>query len=139
MDITRRRLLILLPTAAVAWKYVQAGTPEASPNYKMTEHWWGMLIDIPRCIGCGSCVRACSEENDVPDGYFRTWIERYHLPDWKIERPEVESPDGGKHGFPPNEISDGKNFFVPKQCNHCADSPCTKFAPLAQLSSLPTA
>jgi hypothetical protein len=31
MDITRRRLLILLPAAAVAWKYVQAGTPEASP------------------------------------------------------------------------------------------------------------
>lgn len=65
-------------------------------RYKMIDHWWGMLIDIPKCIGCGSCVRACSEENDVPDGYFRTWIERYHVPDWKIERPEVESPNGGK-------------------------------------------
>ena len=53
MNITRRRLLILLPAAAVAWKYVQAGTPEAAPNYKMTEHWWSMLIDIPKCIGCG--------------------------------------------------------------------------------------
>lgn len=130
MDITRRRLLILLPAAAVAWKYVQAGTPEASPNYKMSEHWWGMLIDIPKCIGCGSCVRACSEENDVPDGYFRTWIERYHVPDWKIERPEVSSPEGGKQGFPPNEISDGKNFFVPKLCNHCSDSPCTQVCPV---------
>ena len=40
MEITRRRLLVLLPAAAVAWKYVLAGTPEASPNYKMTEHWW---------------------------------------------------------------------------------------------------
>ncbi len=35
MNITRRQLLILLPAAAVAWKYVLAGTPEASPNYKM--------------------------------------------------------------------------------------------------------
>ena len=43
MDLTRRRLLMLLPAAAVAWKFVQAGTPEASPNYKMTDHWWGML------------------------------------------------------------------------------------------------
>ena len=51
MDITRRRMLMLLPAAAVAWKYVQAGTPEASPNYKLTEHWWAMLIDIPKCIG----------------------------------------------------------------------------------------
>ncbi len=87
MNITRRRLLMLLPAAAVAWKFVLAGTPEASPNYKLTEHWWGMLIDIPKCIGCGSCVRACAEENEVPDRYFRTWIERYHVADWKIERP----------------------------------------------------
>ena len=70
MDITRRRLLLLLPSAAVAWKFVQAGTPEAAPNYKTSEHWWGMLIDIPKCIGCGSCVRACAAENDVPDGYL---------------------------------------------------------------------
>jgi hypothetical protein len=52
MEITRRRLLVLLPAAAVAWNYVSAGTPEDSPNYKMTEHWWAMLIDIPKCIGC---------------------------------------------------------------------------------------
>lgn len=38
-----------------------------------------MLIDIPQCIGCGSCVRACAEENDVPDGYYRTWVEPYHV------------------------------------------------------------
>ena len=130
MDITRRRLLVLLPAAAVAWKYVLAGTPEASPNYKLTEHWWGMLIDIPKCIGCGSCVRACAEENDVPEGYYRTWIERYHVADWKIERPEVESPDGGKQGFPPHADDGGKNFFVPKLCNHCAESPCTQVCPV---------
>jgi len=37
MEITRRRVLVL-PAAAVAWKYIQAGTPEASPNYKLSEH-----------------------------------------------------------------------------------------------------
>ena len=82
MNISRRQMLILLPAAAVAWESVLAGTPEESPNYKMTDHWWGMLIDIPKCIGCGNCVRACQTENDVPDGYFRTWVERYHRSDW---------------------------------------------------------
>ncbi len=53
----------------------------------MTEHWWGMLIDIPKCIGCGNCVRACQAENDVPDGYFRTWVERYHVDDWNDGEP----------------------------------------------------
>lgn len=75
MDITRRPLL-LLQTAALAWQHVQAGTPEASSNYKLTDHWWGMLIDFPKCIGCGSRVRACAEENEVPDDYDRTWSAR---------------------------------------------------------------
>jgi tetrathionate reductase subunit B len=101
MSISRRHLLLLLPAAAVAWKHVLAGTPEASPNYTMSQHWWSMLIDLPKCIGCGNCVRACQAENDVPDGYFRTWVERYHVTEWDLENPKVDSPDGGKKGFPP--------------------------------------
>ena len=30
--ITRRRMLVLLPAAAVAWEYVLAGTPERAPG-----------------------------------------------------------------------------------------------------------
>ena len=73
MKITRRQMIILLPAAAVAWESVLAGTPEASPNYKMTDHWWSMLIDIPKCIGCGNCVRACQMENYVPDTSAPGW------------------------------------------------------------------
>ena len=128
--ITRRRLLMLLPAAALAWEHVLAGTPENAPNYDHSKHWWGMLVDITKCIGCGNCVRACATENDVPDEYYRTWIERYHVEDWRIEDPKVDSPEGGKNGFPPSEFTGGKNFFVPKLCNHCADSPCTQVCPV---------
>ncbi len=38
------------------------------------------------------------QENDVPEGYFRTWVERYHVSDYHIENPLVDSPDGGKKG-----------------------------------------
>ena len=134
-------MLILLPAAAIAWKSVLAGTPQDSPNYKMSDHWWGMLIDIPKCIGCGNCVRACQTENDVPDGYFRTWVERYHVDDWEMKNPQdimtnpmtephVISPDGGKEGFPVETDTSGKYFFVPKMCNQCADSPCTQVCPV---------
>src|SRR5208282_5591001 len=130
MSISRRHMLLLLPAAAVAWKHVLAGTPESSPNYTMSQHWWGMLIDLTKCIGCGNCVRGCQAENDVPDGYFRTWVERYHVTDYDIENPHVDSPDGGIKGFPPTKEAGGKNFFVPKLCNECADSPCTQVCPV---------
>jgi tetrathionate reductase subunit B len=128
--ITRRKLLMLLPAAALAWEYVLAGTPETAPSYNRNAHWWGMLLDIDKCIGCGSCVRACANENDVPEGFFRTWVERYHVADWQQETPQVDSPNGGKNGFPPGAAVGGKNFFVPKMCNHCVDSPCTQVCPV---------
>ena len=128
--ITRRKLLMLLPAAAFAWEYVLAGTPETAPGFNRNEHWWGMLMDITKCIGCGNCVRACATENHVPDGYFRTWVERYHVADWHQETPQVDSPNGGKNGFPPGTAKGGKNFFVPKMCNHCVDSPCTQVCPV---------
>ena len=130
MNLSRRQLLYLLPAAAAAWEFVLAGTPEAAPTYHSAEHWWGMLLDVTKCIGCGGCVRACALENDVPDGYFRTWVERYHVDDFHIESPVVDSPGGAKEGFPQSTLTGGKNFFVPKFCNHCVDSPCTQVCPV---------
>lgn len=129
MKITRRQVLLLLPATAIAWESILAGTPQQAPNYEMTQHWWAMLIDIEKCIGCGNCVRACAKENDVPEGYFRTWVERYRVTDFDINDPHVESPEGGIHGFPDSDER-GKYFYVPKMCNHCADSPCTQVCPV---------
>ena len=112
--ITRRKLLLLIPATAVAWKYVKAGLPESAPAYKRDQHWWGMLLDIDKCIGCGSCVRACANENDVPEGYFRTWVERYHVSGWDQEAPQVDSPNGGKNGFPPGEAQGGRTSLSPR-------------------------
>ena len=126
--------LVMTSAAATAWDHVVAGTPESSPNYRLTDHWWAMAIDIDRCIGCGNCVRACKVENDVPREpyYFRTWVERYHVPGGGIEHPVVDSPNGGHDGFAEKYLpGDGaKSFFVPKLCNHCAHSPCTQVCPV---------
>ena len=40
-------------------------------------HEYAFVVDINRCIGCGNCVKACGIENNVPEGQYRTWIERY--------------------------------------------------------------
>ena len=141
MTLDRRRFLVdsgkfllLTGAAARAFDFVRAGEPQAAPNYKLTDHWWAMTIDIEKCIGCGNCVRACKTENAVPkDPFcFRTWVERYHVPEGDIEHPEVDSPNGGYDGFPEKyRVGDGsKNFFVPKLCNHCAHSPCVQVCPV---------
>ena len=73
MDISRRdlftiggKLLVLASVGATLEQITGAAPP--SDAYKMADHWWGMIIDIDKCIGCGNCVRACSKENDVPEG-----------------------------------------------------------------------
>lgn len=94
--------------------------------------WYGIGIDIEKCIGCGSCARACKAENDVPEEpfYFRSWVEQYTIKnDGSLS---VVSPNGGIGNFtqtvPEDEIF--KTFFVPKMCNHCAKSPCVQVCPV---------
>ncbi|OFX42667.1 MAG: hypothetical protein A2046_17070 [Bacteroidetes bacterium GWA2_30_7] len=94
--------------------------------------WYGIGIDIEKCIGCASCARACKNENDVPKEpfFFRNWVEQYTITN--NEEIKVISPNGGIDGFtqtvPEKDIY--KTFFVPKMCNHCEKSPCTQVCPV---------
>ncbi len=120
------KILVLASTGATLEQIM--GAAPAPETYRRADHWWGMIIDIDKCIGCGSCVRACSQENHVPAGYFRTWVERYQVEEGK--QPIVDSPNGAMEGFPVATRAGLKSFFVPKLCNHCADSPCVQVCPV---------
>lgn len=102
-------------------------------GYKPAEHYWGMGIDINKCIGCGRCVDACKKENNVPREPFftRTWVERYRI----LEGDEVriDSPNAAIDSFPPAPPLNGnviRSFFVPKICNHCDNPPCVQVCPV---------
>ena len=88
---------------------------------KVTAKKYGMLIDLDKCTGCGSCMVACMAENNVPFQEDETdkllsvsWMRVYKLKNDKA--------------FPDTEIC-----YLPRPCMHCeADhghSPCVSVCP----------
>lgn len=69
---------------------------------------WGMLIDQRRCIGCHSCTIACKSENNVPLGYWRSWVK----------------------GLQKGAYPDVGNFFLRRVCNQCDTPPCVQVCPV---------
>ena len=119
--------------AGTASLLAYGGTPRQRPRSleDLGQYEWGFIVDTTRCIGCGACVRACKAENDVPDTYFRTWVERYEIDEHEVVH--VDSPNGSIDGFALDQVpsSEGeKAFFVPKLCNHCANAPCVQVCPV---------
>jgi tetrathionate reductase subunit B len=102
--------------------------PENLPDYDASKHFWAYAVDTTRCIGCCACMRACRQENDVPAGAYRTWVERYRITrDGEVH---VDAPKGDKPVFEPLEGDVAKAFFVPKLCNHCEKSVCNQVCPV---------
>jgi Fe-S-cluster-containing dehydrogenase component len=111
---------------------IQLLANEDADRYASNNHYYGMGIQVDKCIGCGRCVDACKAENDVPrePQYFRTWVERYVID--SDGEATVDSPEGGIHGFPPVQEEQDilRSFFVPKLCNHCDKPPCVQVCPV---------
>ena len=65
--------LLVVPLGPVRMSMAKEEGEEA---YDWNQHYWAYAVDTTKCIGCCACMRACRDENDVPSGYSRTWIER---------------------------------------------------------------
>lgn len=122
-------LLRMLPGTAEAKELV--GAP--ANDYDPTRHWYGMGVDVDRCIGCNRCVEACKAENGVPDEpfYFRTWIERYSVrADGETTVECISTGPAQPEQAPPEDPAVVRTYFVPKLCNQCAHPPCVQVCPV---------
>ena len=111
--------------------------PPIVPAYDPAGKRWTFVVDSAACIGCGLCVVACKEENNVTEdpGFARTWVERHSTTaDGTVY---VDSPGGGAAGFPPTSAAAAASgqvidsaFFEPRLCMQCENSPCTAVCPV---------
>ncbi|HEY3336733.1 MAG TPA: 4Fe-4S dicluster domain-containing protein [Candidatus Limnocylindrales bacterium] len=108
-----------------------------SSAYDPSTKQWTFVVDTAACIGCGLCVVACKEENNVPEEaeYTRTWVERHVTTTDGAQY--VDAPDAGMNGFPPESTAPGaagkfveSSFFEPRLCMQCSESPCTGVCPV---------
>jgi len=121
MEITRRDLLQKITTGGAVIAVggaVSAATLTGiaqAEEAKLSPQAVGMLYDATRCIGCQTCVVACTKANDL-------------TPD--IRRDQLHQGPGDLNSYTKTIIklyksTDGKEFsYVKQQCMHCIDPAC---------------
>jgi Fe-S-cluster-containing dehydrogenase component len=113
---------------------------ESAGAYAATKHYYGMGVDVAKCIGCGRCMEACKTENTVPPEpqFVRTWVERYVIPVDGETQVQAISPGADASGQAQlSEKGILRTFFVPKLCNHCAKAPCVQVCPVGATFTTP--
>jgi formate dehydrogenase iron-sulfur subunit len=90
-----------------------------------------VLVDITRCIGCRSCMRACKQANDLPVNvdltadFPGTWdAEELRFDQWTVVNPITG--DNGKG----TEVT--RN--VKKQCMQCLEPTCVSVCPVGAMT-----
>jgi Fe-S-cluster-containing dehydrogenase component len=86
----------LLVAVGSRWLPLSQAQAEAEADY-------ALIIDLNKCTGCGACLAACRQRNDLPEG--TSYIRRL-----KKEGEE-------------------DCWCLPVQCQHCEDAPCEQVCP----------
>ena len=87
-------------------------------GHEQGKHKYGMVIDLDKCTGCGTCAVACASENNVTVRTDESDKKR------NISWMQLFKITNGE-GFPHTEVS-----YFPRPCMHCDNhTPCVSVCP----------
>ncbi|QQL48730.1 TAT-variant-translocated molybdopterin oxidoreductase [Mucilaginibacter ginkgonis] len=117
------------------------GKGEGKENYDLWDEYqrptynWVMAIDLNACTGCGSCIVACTAENNVPV-VGRDEVRNRREMHWiRIDR-YYSFKDGEKSVTKEKEINKLDDLdhvqvtYQPMLCQHCDHAPCETVCPV---------
>ena len=74
---------------------------------------YAIVTDLNRCVGCLACMVACKAVNNVPIGSYWNKVLRI-------------GPSLKKGATSSRDV---EMYYLPVQCQHCADPECVKVCP----------
>ncbi len=80
-------------------------------------------LNLSTCNGSRKCVTACAEENNIPPE-IGSYIKVLEMPIGTM------NPEKGTLFYEGKQVPKDGKYYLPVQCNHCDNSPCTKVCPV---------
>ena len=137
MDLSRREWLaaagkfIIFSAAALEAFESPIGALAADSKYKMADHWWAMIIDIEQVHRLRQ-LRARLRGGERRARRILPHLGGALRSSWRghgASRTSIR-PTAACTASRYTNTCRRKSFFVPKLCNHCADSPCIQVCPV---------